>query len=569
MSCRLILVLTTLVAALPVAAGAQRPDTSGLVRQIPRLMEVGDVPGLSIAVIDDGEVIWTGAFGTLGDSARSPVNEETIFSAASLSKPVFAYAVLRLVERGELDLDRPLAELLEYPRVTHDERGRSITPRMVLSHGTGLPNWGGERLELQFDPGEGFNYSGEGFVFLQRVVEHVTGLSLEQLAQREVFEPLGMTRSSYVWQQRFAGNAVYGKDWAWRMGHVTRYEQPNAASSLLTTGRDYARFVAAVLNGRGLAAETVRAMLTSERAARRASRVTPADDHVSWGLGWGLQEGRAGRAFWQWGDNGRFKAYVVAYPESGTGVVYLTNANDGLSIAEAIVSRVVDDDHWALRWLTYDRYDDPERLAVKAVQRAAVEEGGDAAVARYREARGGPTGRIGLAGTLRIANFLDERELDAAARKLHQLAVQDHPDSARAHQTFAEVLLNAGEYEAALTAQRRAVALVPDDENAHHRVTWIEESIAARDQPVSVRASLLEGYVGEYGPRRVRLESGVLYYRRDDNPEYRLVPMAEDLFAPDGLETFRIRFVRGGEGPATKIVGLYLDGSVDETSRSR
>lgn len=368
---------------------------------------------------------------------------------------------------------------------------------MVLSHGTGLPNWGGERLELQFDPGEGFNYSGEGFVFLQRAVEHVTGLSLDQLARREVFEPLGMTRSSYVWQERFAGNAVYGKDWAWRMVHVTRYEQPNAASSLLTTARDYARFVAAVLNGRGLAAETVRAMITPERAARRASRVTPADDHVSWGLGWGLQEGRAGRALWQWGDNGRFKAYVVAYPASGAGVVYLTNANDGLSIAEAIVSRVVDDDHWALRWLTYDRYDDPERLAVKAVQRAAVEQGGDAAVARYREARGDPTRRISLARALSLASFLD-----------------------------------------------------------------------ARDQPVSVRASLLERYVGEYGPRRVRLESGVLYYRREDNPEYRLIPMADDVFALDGPETFRIRFVTDGPGPTVAIEGLYLDGSEDRTERS-
>ena len=144
----------------------------------------------------------------MNDSAQTPLDTATIFEAASLSKPVFAYLVLRLADRGEFDLDRPLLEMLEYPRVAHDERSKRITARMVLSHGTGLPNWGGERLTLQFDPGTAYGYSGEGFVFLQKAIERVTGRSLEALARREVFQPLGMTRSSFVWQERFAGNAA-------------------------------------------------------------------------------------------------------------------------------------------------------------------------------------------------------------------------------------------------------------------------------------------------------------------------------------------------------------------------
>jgi hypothetical protein len=166
----IVLILAGLLGAARTAR-AQHPDTAALERELPRLMEIGDVPGLSIAVLDGGDLSWSGAFGTLGDSAGTPVNEETIFSAASLSKPVFAYVVLRLAERDLIDLDRPLAQALDEPRITHDPRGRRITPRMVLSHGTGLPNWGGERLELQFDPGTGFGYSGEGFVYLQRAVE--------------------------------------------------------------------------------------------------------------------------------------------------------------------------------------------------------------------------------------------------------------------------------------------------------------------------------------------------------------------------------------------------------------
>ena len=108
------------------------------------------------------------------------------------------------------------------------------------------------RLTLQFDPGTAYGYSGEGFVFLQKVLEHVTGRSLEQLARREVFQPLGMTRSSFVWQKRFAGHAAYAKDWLWNVAPVNRYVEANAAASLLTTATDYARFVAAVLTGRGL-----------------------------------------------------------------------------------------------------------------------------------------------------------------------------------------------------------------------------------------------------------------------------------------------------------------------------
>ena len=163
---------------------------------MPRLLEEGNVPGLSIAVIRDGALIWNKAFGVKSLETNAPVDNETIFEAASLSKPVFAYAVLRMVERNEFNLDVPLAAHLKYERLAHDERYRQITARMVMSHSTGMPNWGGDRLNLNFDPGTAFNYSGEGFVYLQKTLEHLTGLTLDELVQREVFEPLGMTRTT-------------------------------------------------------------------------------------------------------------------------------------------------------------------------------------------------------------------------------------------------------------------------------------------------------------------------------------------------------------------------------------
>ena len=141
--------------------------------------------------------------------------------------------------------------MLEYPRLAHDARYRRITARMVLSHGTGLPNWGGETLAVGFEPGTAYGYSGEGFLYLQKVVERVTGRSLDELARQEVFEPLGMTRSGYVWHDRFAGHAAYARDWLWNVATVNHYTdgEANAAASLLTTAPDYARFVAAVMTG--------------------------------------------------------------------------------------------------------------------------------------------------------------------------------------------------------------------------------------------------------------------------------------------------------------------------------
>ncbi len=142
-----------------------------------------------------------------------PVDDDTIFEAASLSKPVFAYAVLKLVDAGRLDLDAPLQKSLPGDYV-EDPRLRSITARRALSHTTGFPNWrpDGQPLKIHFDPGERFSYSGEGFVYLQKAVENRTGETLEALARRLVFEPLRMTSSSYHWQDRFDGRKAMGHD---------------------------------------------------------------------------------------------------------------------------------------------------------------------------------------------------------------------------------------------------------------------------------------------------------------------------------------------------------------------
>lgn len=539
----------------------RQPDTAALTRDTPRLIRISDVPGLSMAVVQNGRVIWTGAFGTINDSAKSPLDAGTIFEAASLSKPVFAYIVLRLADRGEFDLDRPLFEMLEYPRLAHDERYKRITARMVLSHSTGLPNWGGDTLTLRFDPGTEYGYSGEGFVFLQKVLERVTGHPLDELARREVFQPLGMTRSSFVWQERFAGNAAYAKNWLWRVAPVHRYAEANAAASLLTTATDYARFVAAVLTGRGLSPTIWRTFLTPGRKSSPG---------ISIGLGIRIEDGPAGRTFYHSGNNGRrFTSYMTGDIERGLGLVYFTNAYNGTTLVEALASPVLGDERPARNRASFDRYDDPQLLAVQSVQRAAVESDADAARERLRAIRANPATRPSFDATLELGAFLAERGLAPLSIEVLAGAVADAPDSARAHLALGRALETAGDLRSAIESYQRAQALEADSGDAQRQIQWTEERLAARGHPVAVPQRTLQSYAGQYRERAITLRDGRLYYAGGATPESALTPMAEDLFEVEADPTVRIRFVGGGMKPAAKLIAIYSDGSLDQWARSK
>jgi len=327
---------------------------SRLKKVVPELMEKGAVTGLSLCFVQKGQVVWSLASGVQDVEGKQPVEADTIFQAASLSKPVFAYGVLGLVEEGMLELDRPLREYWDYGDLEHDERGGKITARMVLSHSSGLPNWreSGQQLEFVFEPGEKFGYSGEGFVYLQKVVEELTGMGLAEFAARRVFAPLGMELSGYTWREEYEERIAHGHDMAGQSLGKVEWEDANAAASLHTTATEFGRFVAAVLDGDGLAAESVREMLSPQMEI---------EEEISWGLGWGLQEGEAGKSFWHWGDNGNFKAFTLGLPESGMGMAMFANSFYGQSIVEDLLEALFDARFPAVGWMGYERYDAPKR----------------------------------------------------------------------------------------------------------------------------------------------------------------------------------------------------------------
>jgi len=328
-----------------------------LEKMIPPLMAEHRVPGVSLAVLSAGEISASRGFGVLEAGRPEPVTAATMFEAASLGKPVFAYAVMKLVEKGMLDLDRPLLEIDPgafapvLPGMTaaagdrSDPRLREITPRMILSHQSGLPNWSfGKALGFVQDPGTGFSYSGEGYVYLQAVVEKIAHDPIDTFMKKRLLAPLAMRSSDYVWNDGIGKLLASGHDRDGAPMALRRYEEPSVASSLYTSAPEYAGFLMAMLDP--IAGDLVH--LDAATTGMMLSPQVAAGDELSWGLGWGLERTRKGLHFWHWGDNEVYKNFVMANPETGSGVVVLTNAAGGLKLCAAVVREAMGEDHPAL-----------------------------------------------------------------------------------------------------------------------------------------------------------------------------------------------------------------------------
>ena len=443
-----------------------------LERRVPQLMAGGDVPGLSIALVRGGELAWHRGFGVRHAATKEAVGADTIFEAASLSKPVFAYAVLKLVDAGKLDLDAPLNKYLpgNYD-VGDDARLGRITARRVLSHTTGFPNWrprGETALKIHFTPGERFSYSGEGFVYLAQAVERLTGEKFEDFMKRTVFDPLGMTSSSFVWREEYASRKVFNHNAVGAPTGQNKVPKANAAASLNTTARDYGLFLAAVLRGRGLKPATARLVWSPQVWVGESTNGTNAPPRqtsreMAWGLGWGVQRTADGPSIWHWGDNGNSKAYVVAYPAEKAGVVFFTNSANGLSIARELIAEAVGGAQPALAWLDYEPYNSPARTLLKNI----IARGAAEALRDYREWRKGraPAELAGEAQVNRVGYNLLALKRVADAVEVFKLNVEDYPQSSNTYDSLGEAYMLNGDRELAIKNYQKSVELNPGNTN--------------------------------------------------------------------------------------------------------
>jgi CubicO group peptidase (beta-lactamase class C family) len=353
-----------------------------------RLHTAANVHGMTVSIVTSDSVLFQKAYGSRNLSLELPLKTSHNFYAASLSKPLFAYIVMKLVESGSIDLDTPLVEYLDRPLPTYefrhdyegfediakDDRHKKITARMCLSHTSGFPNWRyigktgikmNRPLEIESDPGTQYSYSGEGIQLLQFVIEQVTGKNLEELAQGYVFKPLGMPMTSFTWQERFEDNFAVGHYKKRKTLERRKRDELYAAGSMDTTPEDYAAFIQAMLGQEGLSAEAYAEMFepqvrihSLQQFGNKRFKTTDRYDPIklSYGLGWGLYYTPYGQAVFKEGHIEGWEHYAIFYPKHKIGLVIMTNSSNGESIFKEVVELALGDNWMPWYWENYIPY---------------------------------------------------------------------------------------------------------------------------------------------------------------------------------------------------------------------
>jgi CubicO group peptidase (beta-lactamase class C family) len=241
-----------------------------------KTLEAAHVTGAEIAVLNHGHLVWSRAFGFRRLDPQLPMDRDTTTWAASITKSVFATYVMQLVERGEFQLDVPVAKQLPRPLDTydayresasdlvHDPQWPTVTPRMLLSHTSGLLNFAfiepDKKMHLHSKPGTRFSYSGEGIDLVQFLVEQQKGRLLDQLMQDALFTPLGMIRTGIIYRDEFAANVADRYDENGKFRSQTKRFPARAAGSMTTSAEDLSRFVSALFAGKILNAASRKEM---------------------------------------------------------------------------------------------------------------------------------------------------------------------------------------------------------------------------------------------------------------------------------------------------------------------
>lgn len=448
-------------------------------------MEQLNVPGLAVAVFDNYEIQWVKGYGVTDTVSQNSITEETLFQAASISKPVAAVVALHFVETGLLDLDGDVNEKLRSWKVPENEftRDEKVTVRRILSHTAGLtvPGFRGyaegepvpnilqvldglepsnnDPIRVDTVPGSAYRYSGGGYTVLQLLIEDVTGRPLYELTEELVFSPLGMDHSSF---QKPLSEALLAKT---TLGHLRDgspiqghwfLDEGSTCCGLWTTPADLARFAIEIQRalkgepGRILKPETARLMVTPQPPG-------------SAGLGMAVQQQDGNAYFSHSGGNPGFACRLVASAEGGRGAAVMANSETGGGLYLELLRGIAVEYQW--KGFLPPEFESIE-AALMALRTLRKESPNDPVVSE------GMLNRFGY-------EMLQAKEYESAIAVL-QLNAEFYPKSANVYDSLAEAYMTSGNQEKAIEFYRKALAALEDYPDENQRNEGLRESIPRR-----------------------------------------------------------------------------------------
>lgn len=309
-------------------------------------MDSLNIPGLSIAVINDSKIVYNQTFGFANLEKKLPVTNKTIFEGASMSKSVFAFFTMKFVEEGKLDLDKPLYEYLPYQDIAYDDRYKKITARMVLSHRSGFPNWReneeDKKLKIKFEPDTDYEYSGEGYQYLAMVlkeIENTDWKGLETIFQEKIAKPLKMEHTVFIPTSYIKKHKAepYNNKREWiNLQNDYWYKKDKgkfiAPSSIHSEPIDFSKWMIGVMNNKILTKNSYSELL------KHHSKISTSSTGINfyYALGFFTADKDYSNTYFHSGINAGFTCSYLMDTEKKWGYVLFTNSENGEKLGDEV-----------------------------------------------------------------------------------------------------------------------------------------------------------------------------------------------------------------------------------------
>ncbi|WP_367865344.1 serine hydrolase [Pedobacter sp. WC2423] len=310
-------------------------------QQINKMLVGAGIPGISVAIIDGGQIVYSNAYGYKRIKSQDLVDKNTLFEACSLSKSFVVYMANQMADEHKLDLDKPLYEYLKYPLLEHDKRYKLITARMVLGHASGLENWkedhNPDSLEILADPGTEYIYSGEGYQYLAKVIESLRKESYEDYTEKMIIKPLNLERTYVAFNAEGTNPSNYaiGHDIFEKEVNKLKNTTPIPASGINLTAKDYAKLIISLFDEHRFSANRIKEM---KNPVIKEHADNPS---LFYGPGFEILRTDKDTLMLHGGDNFGFKGFVCYSITHKRGLVFLANSDRGKSLTKKLCEMTV------------------------------------------------------------------------------------------------------------------------------------------------------------------------------------------------------------------------------------